>query len=509
MQAKKARRGYPTIELSRTRPEVRTSPGRVRGVLEGRTAVFRGIPFAAPPVGTLRFAAPQAPRPWEGVLDAASFGPIPPQAPDPDAEQWPPPHVDGGRGCLTANVWTTEGSGGKPVLVWIYGGGYLAGHSADALYDGSVLAGEGGVVVVTFNYRLGAEGFGQIDGAPANRGLLDQVAALEWVRDNAAAFGGDPARVTVFGQSAGAGAVAALLAMPRAAGLFQRAIAQSVPGMFFSTELAADIMATITGSLGRAATVQDLRDVPSADLAAASGTLDLRARAERWGVVSRAPMPYAPVVDGEVLPTTPWRALRAGASRDVELLVGHNRDEFRRFVLRDGLREPVTDRMAQETLLAFAPDADAYRAAAPDASPGRLVELVQSDWLFRMPSLHLARDHAGRSHLYELTVEAPAQGGALGSCHGLDIPLVFGNLHGNLARKLLGEHPPAEITAISAAMRSAWIAFAHGRAPGWAEYDEAGTTWVITTEPAAQPYPERTSATLWTDHDFAPLPLRA
>jgi para-nitrobenzyl esterase len=498
-----------TVEHGATRPEVRTSHGRVRGSIEGPIVVFRGIPFAAPPVDDLRFAAPQPPRPWDDVLDAASFGPIPPQAADPDAEQRPPAHFDDGRGCLTANVWTAGLSGRKPVMVWIYGGGYLAGHSADALYDGSVLADEGGVVVVSFNYRVGAEGFGQIDGAPPNRGLLDQVAALEWVRDNAAAFGGDPGQVTVFGQSAGAGAVAALLAMPRAAGLFRRAIAQSVPGPFFSADLAADIMTTIAASLGRAATVRDLRDVPSADLADALGTLDMSAHSERWGIVSRAPTPYSPVVDGEVLPTTPWRALRAGAARDVELLVGHNRDEFRRFMIRDRLRGPVTDRIAQETLLMIAPDALACRAAAPDASPEQLVELVQSDWLFRMPSLHLARDHTGRSYLYELTVEAPVDGGALGACHGLDIPLVFGNLNGNLAQTLLGDPPPAEIVAVSAAMRRAWIAFAHGQNPGWAEYDEAGTTWVISTQPAPQPYPERTSATLWADHDFGPLPLRA
>lgn len=173
--------------------EVDTTHGRVRGRLENGLTVFRGIPFAAPPVGDLRFGAPHPPEPWE-VLDAATFGPAPPQPGVATAS-------DDARGWLTVNVWTDDVTGRRPVMVWFYGGGYGSGHSADPSFDGSALAREG-VVVVTFNYRVGVEGFGVIEGAPANRGLLDQVAALEWVRDEVAAFGGDPAAVTV---SAGPG----------------------------------------------------------------------------------------------------------------------------------------------------------------------------------------------------------------------------------------------------------------------------------------------------------------
>ena len=249
-------------------PEVRTAAGVLRGSREAGLAVFRGIPYAEPPVGALRFAAPRPVRGWAGVRAAVSYGPPPPQgglfgmdelAREAAGDDW-----------LTVNVWSPDPApgAGLPVLVWIHGGAYAIGTSSLPEYDGGRLA-AGGVVVVTFNYRLGVEGFAQIDGAPANRGLLDQVAALQWVRDNIRAFGGDPDRVTVFGQSAGGGSVAALLAMPRAAGLFRRAVAQSVPGTFFSPELAADIAAACAAELGVRPTAADLSAVDPARLSAA------------------------------------------------------------------------------------------------------------------------------------------------------------------------------------------------------------------------------------------------
>ena len=213
-----------------TEPVVRTAGGLVRGRAKDGVAVFRGIPFAQPPVGDLRFAAPRPARPWDGVREAAAFGPPPPQsgflltpmspaAPDADPDDW-----------LTVNVFSPDlGAARLPVMVWIYGGAYRFGASSLLGYDGTPLARQN-VVMVTFNHRIGVEGYAYLPGVPANRALLDQVAALRWVRENIAAFGGDPDRVTVFGESAGAGAIASLLVMPAAAGLFRRAIAQSVPG---------------------------------------------------------------------------------------------------------------------------------------------------------------------------------------------------------------------------------------------------------------------------------------
>ena len=228
-------------------PRVRTTAGTVQGRHEDGLAVFRGIPFARPPVGALRFQAPQPAEPWAGTRDASEFGAPPPQPQGRMVSA--PPGAGDPDDWLTVNVWSpSPGAARLPVLVWIYGGAYVAGASSAPGYDGSALA-RRGVVVVSFNYRLGMEGWAQLTGAPANRGLLDQVAALRWVQDNIAAFGGDPGQVTVFGESAGGGSVASLLAMDTAAGLFQRAILQSVPGTFFSAELAADLAAVAARDL--------------------------------------------------------------------------------------------------------------------------------------------------------------------------------------------------------------------------------------------------------------------
>lgn len=194
-------------------PEAATAAGAVRGRREGALTVFRGIPYAQPPVGEARFAAPRPVERWDGVREAFAFGPPPPQEPfGPEA----PGSLPAGDDWLTVNVWTPDAdpAARRPVMVWIYGGAYKFGSSDDPAYDGGRLSSEGGIVVVTLNYRVGIEGFLRIEGAPANRGLLDQVAALEWLRENIAAFGGDPEQVTVFGESAGAGSIAALMAMP-------------------------------------------------------------------------------------------------------------------------------------------------------------------------------------------------------------------------------------------------------------------------------------------------------
>ncbi|MFI9102900.1 carboxylesterase/lipase family protein [Streptomyces fildesensis] len=503
-------------EPSGSEPEVRAAAGALRGSREQGVAVFRGIPFAEPPVGSLRFAAPRPVQEWDGVRPAVSYGPPPPQggalgmaalAKDAVGDDW-----------LTVNVWSPEpGPGaGLPVMVWIQGGAYTVGMSGLPEYDGGRLAREGGVVVVTFNYRVGLEGFGQIEGAPANRGLLDQVAALEWVRDNIRAFGGDPDRVTVFGESAGGGSVAALLAMPRAAGLFRRAVAQSVPGTFFSPELAADIATACATELGLRPTVTDLSTVTPARLSAAGDAVGAKMAqwADRWGQVAHRSIPYSPVVDGDILPVTPWQALAAGAARDVELLVGHTRDEQRLLTALEGLLGQVTQEQAASALRIFGPGGDGarrYRDGFPAAGPDELYELVHSDWLFRMPTLHLAQAQTaggGRAHVYELTWSAPGMGGAFGACHGLDVPLVFGNLDRGQPALLIGESPSPEAEALSAHMRSAWTGFATHGDPGWPAYDtEQRLVQLFDTRPTVTAYPEETSRLIWQDHTFPAIPL--
>jgi para-nitrobenzyl esterase len=493
-------------------PKARTTAGRVRGRLEGGLAVFRGIPFAQPPTGPLRFAAPAPPTTWDGVRDAFSFGSPPPQsstygpAPAPADDDW-----------LTVNVWTPapDPAARRPVMVWIYGGAFKVGSADAPGYDGARLAREAGVVVVTFNYRTGVEGFAQIQRAPANRGLLDQVAALEWVRENIAAFGGDPELVTVFGQSAGAASVAALLAMPRAAGLFGRAIAQSAPGICYSAPLAADIAQAIAAELGLRATAADLSGVDPVRLVAAGDAVNskLHQYQDRWGQVAQTATPFAPVIDGEVLPATPWQALAAGAARDVRLIAGHNRDECRLFLAMEGRLGTISDEQAAHSLRLLGPGRDgeqAYRRAFPGASAESLYELVQNDWVFRMPTVHLAQAQAvggGLAYLYELAWGAPANGGILGACHGLDGPLVFGNLDEGFAARLIGPAPYPEAEELSAQFRAAWTRFAATGDPGWPAYDpQQRLTRVFDLPPAVTAYPEETSRRLWQDH-FPPLPL--
>ena len=395
-------------------PVVSTSAGRVRGRIEKGMAVFRGIPFAKPPIGPLRFQAPEPPAPWDDVREAKEFGPAAPQAVMlAEAGGQPARPADGSGEWLTVNVWTPDPAATRlPVVVWIYGGAYMFGGSGEPGYDGSPFA-RGGAVFVSLNYRLGMEGFALLPGAPANRGLLDAVAALTWVKENIEGFGGDPSNVTVFGESASAGVIAAMLAMDNAKGLFRRAIAQSVPGSFFTRELAGSITQAIAQQAGLPATYQALAAADPMDLVNAQMAVTGRMKEfPQWGGVSLTITPFSPVLDGEVLPRSPWRALLAGAASEVELLTGHNRDEYRLFLAMGGRLGNVTEDEAATTLATFAPAPDgaaAYKKAFPDADPSGMYELIFSDWLFRMPTLHLAQAHAasgGRTYLYELAAEA-------------------------------------------------------------------------------------------------------
>lgn len=382
----------------------RVAAGDLEGELNNGLAVFKGIPYATIPA---RFAAPAPAPAWDGIRLARSFGPPPPQA----GGLGPSAQTGDEADWLTANIWSPDLTGALPVLVWIHGGGYLFGRSDLPEYDGATLAagtGDGdGAVVVTVNYRVGFEGFGLLAGMPPNRGLLDQVAALGWVRDNIAAFGGDPGRVTVFGQSAGGGSIAALLAMPRAAGLFRRAIVQSMSGAYLTPALATDVTAACADEIGCAATEIVAIDPPLLTAAVDAVLAGIDRYAARWGPAAHAGVPFAPVVDGEVLPTTPWLGL-TGAP---DLLVGHTRHEQRLFTALTGRLGQITPEEADESARVFAPDPAAYARHFPD--PEERFDVVRSDWFFRMPSLKLAETQVsagGRCHLYELDLARARHG---------------------------------------------------------------------------------------------------
>ncbi|MFG3529929.1 carboxylesterase/lipase family protein [Streptomyces sp. NPDC047917] len=482
-------------------PRVRTTEGVVQGLRRQGHAVFRGIPYARPPVGALRFAAPVPPQRWEGTRHAAEFGPVVPLSLPVDTG----PHQ--GTDWLTLDVGTPDpGAAGLPVLVWIPVGGYISAVSSDPMYDPAALA-EAGLVVVTVNCRVGVEGFAFFDDAPPNRGFLDQIAALEWVRRNIAAFGGDPGRVTVAGQSAGAGSVASLLAMESARGLFRRAIAHSVPGLYNTPALARQVTAAFADRIGAAApTAAALRDFDPWHLAAelTSFNAGLHAHRESWGRLTETGTALCPVVDGEVLPETPWPALTGGRANGTELLVGHTRDEFRLFSVMSGRRGTFTEQDARAALGRLAPQpdgAEAYRAAFPQAGPEELVEAVYSDALFRMPSQKLAEANAaagGTSYLFELRWAAPVLDGALGACHSLDVPLAFGTLDSPVGTQLIGDDPTPEAVALSHEIKEAWIRFVTTGDAGWAAHrPDQQLTRVLDAESETLPYPEQASRRIW------------
>ncbi|MCZ9346604.1 carboxylesterase family protein, partial [Streptomyces sp. TRM76130] len=311
--------------------------------------------------------------------------------------------------------------------------------------------------------------------------------------------------------------IAALLAMDRADGLFRRAIAQSVPGTFFSDELARDIGAALAAEAGLRPTAADLAAVPPDRLVGAGQTLaaKMSGYTDRWGRAAPTVTPYSPVVDGDVLPVLPWRALADGASRDVDLVVGHNRDEFRLFVALAGQLGLIGEERTASALRMYAPGPGGeagYRAAFPDAGAGELYEKVQTDWLFAVPTMRLADAHlagGGRAHAYELTWPAPGNGGALGACHALDLPLLFGTFDADLGALFFAGAEPDEVAlALSARFRASWTAFARTGDPGWPAYDTGRRlVRVLDAEPAVVPYPEEATRRLWEGHEITELPL--
>ena len=479
--------------------EAPTSAGIVGGAWSDGVAAFRSVPFAAPPVGPLRFAAPRPPAPWEGVRDVTAFGPPPPQPGRPTAgDDW-----------LTLAVWTpSPGRTGLPVVVWISGGGYLNCNTANPHFDGATLAGAGGVVV-SAHYRTGFEGFAHLDGAPANRALLDQLAALRWVRDNITAFGGDPGNVTVLGQSAGAGSIAALLVMPAATALFRRAILQSLPATYFTPGLATDIATEISAELGRAPRVADLTEVPPGELVEATRTVTARLpqRAHRWGAVAHTPTPFSPVVDGDVLAVAPWEGLGTGAARDIELLVCHTRDEFS--LLAAGLGA-IGDGEVDALIAGLAPTPGArrYRVAYPSLSPPELRDTALSDWLYRMATLHLAEAaHAGGAQVW--LSELGWGFNSAGASHGLDTLLLFGTAHIDTGLTEAGPDAMAEALHLSELIRSEHLSFAATGHPGWGRHEPDGrVTRVYDTASTVVGYPEDRSRRIWRDQRFGTLDLQ-
>jgi para-nitrobenzyl esterase len=462
---------------------VKTRYGEVRGSVADGVNTFKGIPYAAPPFGANRLRPPQPVAPWSGVRDALTYGPKAPQVP------YPPPFdvlladvAVAGEDCLNLNIWSANlGAAKQPVMVWIPGGAFEHGTSAVPWYDGRRFARDG-IVCVTINYRVGADGFLYLGDGVANCGLLDQVAALTWVQENIAAFGGDPGNVTVFGESAGAMSIGSLLSMPSAEGLFRRAILQSgAAHPVMSAAMAQRVGQSLGEKLGVAVTRKAIANVPVDRMLQAQAGLNADFAAhpdpQRWGEeVMVSLMLWQPVIDGDVIPARPIDRIVAGACADIDVLVGTTTDEWRFFLVPNGVIGHITEDVLARAVAAYGLPVEAtfemYRSAHPNASAGDLLAAIQSDWYIRMPATRLASAHAknartSSTYMYEFGWRSPQFNGLLGACHGGEIPFVFDTL-GHGTEPMWGSHPPQQLAD---AMHAAWAAFASNGDCGWPKYD--------------------------------------
>ena len=466
---------------------VETAYGKVQGTQDGDILVWKGIHYAQPPLGTLRFHAPQPLSSWSGVRDATQFSLVAPQ-----------PAIDAGgllggqqeamgEDCLYLNIWSPGTNHAKrPVLVWIHGGSFLTGSGSTPWYDGAAFAAHGDVVVVTINYRLGALGFlylGDLDAeqyASGNYGILDQVAALQWVHENIAAFGGDAQNVTIFGESAGAMSVGTLMGMPAARDLFQKAILQSgASSNVFDRGQATKRAITFLDALGLPREqLAQLAEMPLTQLMAAQEKL----------FNNTAGLAFSPVIDGVTLPTRPLDAIAHGSAAHVTTLIGTNRDEMRLFTVFDpqqaqpnqALLQHYFGTQAEQVMATYSSHTDAPTAAWND---------ILTDRTFRLPAIRLAEQQVAQGAgvwMYRFDWPTPVLNGLLGACHALEIPFVWDNLHQKGVKAFTGDASTRQ--PLADCMHSAWILFAqHGNPhtpvlPEWPAYDSEQRATMIFDE---------------------------
>ena len=493
---------------------VTIAQGALQGLESDGILQFRGIPYAAPPVGERRFRAPEAHEGWNGVRDATKFGQMSVQESGGITAFLGDAVDSSSEDCLFLNVYTPSCDDRKrPVMVWIHGGGFINGSSSTPWYDGTSLALRGDVVVVTLNYRLGALGFlwlGDLDDryrSSGVNGVLDQAAALSWVRDNIAAFGGDPDNVTIFGESAGAMSVSTLLAVPAAAGLFHKAIAQSgAAHNTFTPAMGAAMTEQFMEKLG----VADLDGVLNAsadDIAKAATKVEAKLYDDPSGLggptgIALA-MAFQPVVDGEYLPENPLVAVANGDAADVPLITGTNLDEWNLFALMSpgGLDDPKLLERLERIFGSGHPVRDAYATGRPDASPDDLWNAVLTDATFRIPAIRLVEARAvatSSTWQYLFTWATPAFGGVVKSCHALEIPFVFGVVDAAGAELFLGGPVGDELRELSGAIQDAWLAFAHTGDPGWPAWNaESRPTQQFDIERPVLADPMATERRVW------------
>jgi para-nitrobenzyl esterase len=458
---------------------VRTAHGLVRGETHRGVRRFLGIPYAAPPVGERRFELPELPERWGDTRDTTQPGAAYPQRLKPFPGLDVLPLIAGatqpGDDYLSLNVWTPERATGRPVLVWIHGGGFQVGSKDAEVQDGTAFARDG-VVTVAINYRMGVDGFLPIPGVPTNLGLRDMLFALAWVRDNIAEFGGDPGNITIAGESAGAMAIADLISSPLAKGLFQRAIVQSGHGAMardidvaqrLVKKLAKKLKVKPTAKGFASATYDQIFD--AVEGLAKPGKIDLRDEHGFEPVfgISR----FVPVYGDDVLPVKPVEALRRGAGKEINLLIGSNAEEMNLYFVPTGVRAKMKGLIARWFVGKSMPRAGkALKAYGLGQKPaGWAMTEALHDLVFRWPARVFAEAHQGRTHMYEMEWRSPAIGGELGACHGIELPFVFDTLACATGPEgLAGENPPQTLADRTHAL---WVDFISEGALPWGEYE--------------------------------------
>jgi len=499
---------------SEVAPIVTTRQGALRGDFEQGVFAFKGVPYGASTAGERRFKRPEPAASWEGVREATAFGAICPQrgvvaegrpASSPFGEI---PKLAMGEDCLVLNLWTPAlDQAERPVMVWLHGRGFESGAGSEPMYDGTELARDRDLVVVTINHRLNGFGYlyldelgGEAFAGSGQAGMLDAVLALEWVRDNVRNFGGDPARVTIFGESGGGAKVSTLLAMPAAQGLFHRAIIQSGPGLRgvpaeAGTAAARAVLAELEIDPAK---VGELAQVPLDKLQDAIAKVGANAATQ-----------FRPVVDGQVLPQNPFDPVAAPSAAGIPVMIGSNHDEAALFLLQDPKRGSLTDAELVERVQASLGDAaepvlSVYRRTRPDASPWDLLIALATERT-RLGSVLLAERQAAASDapvfMYRFDWESDFAGGFLKAAHGLEIPFVF-----NHPDRVPWTGSAPGQAELASTMSRAWAAFArtgdpnHDGMPEWKPYTaESRHTMLFADQSRSVEDPDSEERLAWKD----------